>query len=77
MEILNEIQIDQSNQVGLIGPKGTLAVLHGKISHKSVPNRSPRSRHAYAVHMVEGTAKWSADNWLKRAQDNPMTGFEL
>ena len=72
-----EISIDQSNQVALIAPKGTLVVLHGKIPHKSASNRSPRSRHAYAVHMVEGTAKWSSDNWLKRAKDNPMTGFEL
>ena len=77
METLNETPIDQSNQVALIAPKGTLVVLHGKVPHKSAPNRSPRSRHAYAVHMVKGTAKWSSDNWLKRAQDNPMTGFEL
>ena len=77
METFNETPIDQSNQVALIAPKGTLVVLHGKVSHKSAPNRSPRSRHANAVHMVEGTAKWSTDNWLKRAKDNPMTGFEL
>ena len=76
METLDETPIDQSNQVPLIAPKGTLVVLHGKVPHKSAPNTSSRSRHAYAVHMIEGTAKWSPDNWLKRSNDNPMKGFD-
>jgi len=66
---------DEDRHAPLIAPKGTLVILHGKVPHKSAPNRSPRSRHAYAVHMVDGEAVWSADNWLTRAPDNPMRGF--
>lgn len=57
----------------LIAPKGTLVVLHGLVPHRSAPNRSPRSRHAYALHMIDGAAEWSADNWLRR--EKPMRGF--
>ncbi|MDJ0930005.1 phytanoyl-CoA dioxygenase family protein [Breoghania sp.] len=56
--------------------RGTLVVLHGLLPHKSAPNRSPRSRHAYAVHVVDGAASWSTDNWLRRSPDMPMRGFE-
>ena len=66
---------DDEHHAPLIAPKGTLVVLHGSVPHKSAPNRSSRSRHAYAVHMVDGEAVWSADNWLKRAADKPMRGF--
>ncbi|MCA1244563.1 phytanoyl-CoA dioxygenase family protein [Stappia stellulata] len=59
----------------LVAPKGTLVVLHGLVPHRSAPNRSPRSRHAYALHMVDGTARWSPDNWLLRSPENPMRGF--
>lgn len=61
--------------VPLVAPKGTLVVLHGLVPHRSAPNRSPRSRHAYALHLVDGTARWSPDNWLVRAPENPMRGF--
>ena len=53
--------------------KGTLIVLHGLLPHCSFENRSPRSRHAYTLHLIEATAKYPADNWLKRATG--MRGF--
>ncbi|MCA1299250.1 phytanoyl-CoA dioxygenase family protein [Stappia indica] len=61
--------------VPLRAPKGTLVILHGLVPHRSAPNRSSRSRHAYALHLVDGAARWSPDNWLLRAADNPMRGF--
>jgi len=61
--------------VPLIAPKGTLVILHGLVPHRSAPNRSPRSRAAYALHMVDASARWSPDNWLTRAPENPMRGF--
>src|SRR5690606_23535755 len=61
--------------VPLLAPRGTLVILHGLVPHKSAPNRSDRSRHAYALHLVDGTARWSPDNWLRRAADKPMRGF--
>lgn len=76
MEKLDETPFEPEEQhAPLVAPKGTLVILHGKVPHKSAPNRSPKSRHAYAVHMVDGQAAWSADNWLQRAANNPMKGF--
>ncbi|MTH97490.1 phytanoyl-CoA dioxygenase family protein [Roseibium sp. RKSG952] len=77
METLDDTPIAPDEQhAPLIAPKGTLVILHGLVPHKSAPNTSDKSRHAYAVHMVDGEAVWSADNWLQRAEDKPMRGFE-
>ena len=38
-------------------------------------NRSERSRHAYAVHVIDGTTHYPADNWLQRPADLPLRGF--
>lgn len=54
--------------------RGTLIVLHGLLPHASAPNRSPRSRHAYALHLIDGRAEYAADNWLQRP-DLPLRGF--
>jgi phytanoyl-CoA hydroxylase len=53
--------------------KGTLIVLDGLLPHCSFENRSPRSRHAYTLHLIEATAKYLADNWLQRS--TRMRGF--
>lgn len=45
-------------------PGGTMVLLHGKLPHWSGPNRSPRSRHAYAVHVVDAACHYPQDNWL-------------
>ncbi|MGI8937345.1 MAG: phytanoyl-CoA dioxygenase family protein [Iamia sp.] len=54
---------------------GTLVALHGRLPHWSGPNRSGRSRQAYSVHVVDGTAAWPADGWLQRPADLPFRGF--
>jgi phytanoyl-CoA hydroxylase len=46
--------------------RGTLVVLHGLLPHASSANRSARSRHAYALHLIDGRAAYSEDNWLQR-----------
>jgi phytanoyl-CoA hydroxylase len=56
-------------------PQGTLIVLHGLLPHRSGPNRSARSRHAYTLHVIDGRARYSADNWLQRAPGMPLRGF--
>ena len=74
MEALDDTPMaPEEGHAPLIAPKGTLVVLHGLVPHRSAPNRSPRSRHAYALHMVDGAAEWAADNWLRR--ETPMRGF--
>jgi phytanoyl-CoA hydroxylase len=60
--------------VALEAPMGTLVVLHGLLPHASAPNRSGRPRHAYALHVIDGRARYPADNWLQRG-DLPLRGF--
>ncbi len=54
---------------------GTLVVLHGLLPHYSAPNRSARSRHAYTLHAVDGTARYAPTNWLQRGPGFPARGF--
>ena len=56
--------------------KGALVLLHGLLPHLSRANRSPRSRHAYTLHVIEAGARYPADNWLRRAPDMPLRGFD-
>ncbi len=56
-------------------PKGTLVLLHGALPHGSAPNRSPRSRHAYSLHVIDGAGAYPATNWLQRGPDRPLRGF--
>lgn len=56
--------------------KGALVLLHGLLPHLSRANRSPRSRHAYTLHVIEAGARYPEDNWLRRAPDMPLRGFE-
>ena len=53
-------------RVALEAERGTLVVLHGLLPHASAPNRSGRARHAYALHLIDGHAEYSSDNWLQR-----------
>ena len=55
--------------------KGALIVLDGLLPHMSLANRSPRSRHAYTLHVVEADSHYPADNWLRRAPEMPPRGF--
>ena len=61
--------------VPLETPAGTLVLLHGQLPHYSGPNHSPKSRHAYSVHLIEGSAGYPEENWLQRSDDMPLRGF--
>ena len=54
--------------------KGTLVLLHGRLPHYSCENKSSKSRHAYTLHIIEGNAEYSKNNWLQRP-DLPLSGF--
>lgn len=62
--------------VALPVPKGTLVLLHGLLPHWSDVNRSDRSRHAYTVHVIDGTADYPDENWLQRSPELPFRGFD-
>jgi phytanoyl-CoA hydroxylase len=56
--------------------KGTLIILNGLLPHMSLMNKSPRSRHAYTLHVIEADSHYPADNWLQRAPEMPLRGFD-
>jgi phytanoyl-CoA hydroxylase len=56
--------------------KGTLIVLHGLLPHRSLENRSPKSRHAYTLHVIGGNCHYPKDNWLQRSGELPFRGFD-
>jgi phytanoyl-CoA hydroxylase len=53
--------------------KGTLIILNGLLPHLSYANRSPKSRHAYTLHVIDGECRYPEENWLQRAI--PARGF--
>lgn len=55
--------------------RGALVVLHGLLPHLSRANRSPKSRHAYSLHIIESGCHYPDDNWLQRSPDMPLRGF--
>jgi phytanoyl-CoA hydroxylase len=57
--------------------KGSLIVLHGLLPHKSLANRSSRSRHAYTLHLIDANGRYAQDNWLQRPVEMPLRGFEI
>lgn len=54
--------------------KGALVIIHGLVMHKSYPNRSEDSRHAYTFHVVdfEKGNDWSKENWLRKSDKVPF-----
>ena len=46
--------------------KGSLVLLHGRLPHYSCENKSPNSRHAYTLHVIDGKTKYLDYNWLQR-----------
>lgn len=75
MEVLDPTPLPTEDLLPLAAKTGDLVVLHGQLPHRSAANRSARSRQAYTLHLIDGTATYSADNWLQRAADMPLRGF--
>jgi len=55
--------------------KGSLILLHGLLPHRSLENKSPRSRHAYTLHLMSADVVYPSDNWLQRSPSMPLKGF--
>ena len=75
-EVYDERPWPEEGLVPLEVKKGALVVLDGLLPHLSRANRSPRSRQAYTLHVVEGGSRYPEDNWLRRAPDMSPRGFE-
>ena len=55
--------------------KGSLIVLDGLLPHKSLANRSSKSRQAYTLHVISALSHYPHDNWLQRPS-MPLRGFD-
>ncbi|CAI8616749.1 unnamed protein product [Vicia faba] len=58
---------DKKDFVPIEVKAGSLVVIHGNLIHQSFENQSPKSRHAYSLHVVDTTGcKWAPENWIRR-----------
>lgn len=55
--------------------RGSVLVFSGQFPHLSAPNTSDKSRHAYTIHLIDGTAEYPDFNWLQRKKGDPAKGF--
>ncbi|TMQ14030.1 MAG: phytanoyl-CoA dioxygenase family protein [Deltaproteobacteria bacterium] len=74
-ELLDDRDLPFDGMVPLEVPRGTCIVLHGLLPHYSGPNRSPISRQAYTLHVIDAAAHYRSDNWLQRSPALPLRGF--
>ncbi len=75
-DTLDDSPWPEEKLVPLEVPKGTLIVLHGLLPHKSLANKSFKSRHAYILHVISANSRYPEDNWLQRSVEMPLRGFD-
>jgi phytanoyl-CoA hydroxylase len=65
---------DISGSVPIETKAGDMVLLHSAFVHFSNANKSKKSRHAFAVHVVESDGvKYPTDNWLQNTDKKPFT----
>lgn len=67
---------DDSNAIPIEVKAGSLLCFAGNIAHYSAPNRSSKSRHAYTLHITDGQASYSEENWIQ-PRELPLRGFDF
>ncbi len=74
-ETLDDAPWPEDRKIAAEVKAGTLVVFDGRAPHLSAANRSPRSRHAYTLHVIDAACHYPAENWLQRGEDLPLRGF--
>jgi len=74
-EVFDHTPWPEENLQPLEVEKGTLIILHGLLPHLSRENRSPKSRHAYTLHVIDASSDYPASNWLQRFSELSWRGF--
>lgn len=74
-EVFDDSPWPEENVIPLEVKKGTLIGLHPLLPHLSRENRSPKSRHAYTLHVIDAASDYPAENWLQRPPEMPLRGF--
>jgi phytanoyl-CoA hydroxylase len=75
LKVLNDKPWPEDHREPIEVKAGSLVVLHGQFPHLSGPNHSNKSRHAYALHLIDSACDYPAENWLQRPADFPLKGF--
>ncbi len=75
-ETLDDSPWPEERRVPVEAETGTLVVFDGRAPHLSAANRSPRSRHAYTLHVIDRRCHYPAENWLQRDAFLPLRGFD-
>jgi phytanoyl-CoA hydroxylase len=75
-EIYDPTPFPEDELIPLEVSAGTLIVLNGLLPHRSLANRSSKSRHAYTLHVISGNSHYPSTNWLQRPAEMPLRGFE-
>ena len=65
-ETFDPTPLETEGAIPLEVKKGACIVLDGLLPHYSLPNTSGKSRHAYAIHTIDGNALYPPENWLRR-----------
>jgi phytanoyl-CoA hydroxylase len=74
-EVIDDMPWQEERLRPLEVRKGTAIVLHGLLPHLSHENRSPKSRQAYTLHVIDSCATYPKNNWLQRSPAMPLRGF--
>ena len=75
-EVFDSSPWPEEKLVSLEVSKGSLIILDGLLPHKSLANRSTKSRHAYTLHVISAASRYPETNWLQRSPELPLRGFE-
>jgi phytanoyl-CoA hydroxylase len=75
-EVYDATPWDEERLVPLEVKKGSVIILNGLLPHKSLANRSTKSRHAYTLHVISADCHYSQTNWLQRSAELPLRGFD-
>ena len=75
-ETLDDTPWPEDRKIAAEVRAGALVVFDGRAPHLSAANRSPRSRHAYTLHVIDGACHYPAENWLQRSEELPLRGFD-
>jgi len=62
---LDGTPLDTTGAIPVEVPLGSVIALHGFLPHCSYANRSPKSRCAMTFHIIDGTAQFAPDNWMR------------
>jgi len=75
-EVLDDTPWPEERKIAAEAEAGTLVIFDGRAPHLSAANRSPKSRHAYTLHVIDRSCRYPAENWLQRGDDLPLRGFD-